>query len=57
MERAMSTMNLNQRGVWNQLKQSFLKWSERANSRIEQNNLNDRTLRDIGLSPGNERKF
>ena len=30
-------------------------WQDRANRRIELRNLSDRTLRDIGLSRGNER--
>jgi uncharacterized protein YjiS (DUF1127 family) len=51
----MSKTNLKAFRVWQQIKAGFTTWQDRANSRMELQNLNDRTLRDIGLSRGNER--
>jgi uncharacterized protein YjiS (DUF1127 family) len=51
----MSKMNLKALRVWHCMKAAFTTWHDRANSRMELQNLNDRTLRDIGLSRGNER--
>jgi uncharacterized protein YjiS (DUF1127 family) len=39
---------------WKQVKDSFITRLDRANYRIELRNLSDRTLRDIGLTRGNE---
>jgi uncharacterized protein YjiS (DUF1127 family) len=39
---------------WMQLKDRFVTWQDRGNARIETRNLSDRTLRDIGLTRGNE---
>ena len=44
----MSTINPKQ--VWTR----FVAWQDRLTMRVEINNLNDRTLRDIGLHRGNE---
>ena len=52
----MSPMNPNQLRQLRQLKHSFVAWHDRANSRVELRNLSDRTLRDIGLTRGNERR-
>jgi len=51
----MSKTNLKAFRVWQQMKSGFIVWMDRANSRMEMQNLNDRALRDIGLSRGNER--
>jgi uncharacterized protein YjiS (DUF1127 family) len=40
--------------TWRQLKDSFAIRQDRAYSSIELRNLSDRTLRDIGLTRGNE---
>ncbi len=40
--------------TWKKARDIFVTWQERANSRIERTNLSDRTLRDIGLTRGNE---
>jgi uncharacterized protein YjiS (DUF1127 family) len=40
---------------WRQLKQDFMAWQDRATLQMEMRNLNERTLRDIGLTRGNER--
>ena len=51
----MSKTNLKAFRVWQQMKVAFTTWQDRANSRMELRNMDDRTLRDIGLSRGNER--
>jgi len=51
----MSETNLKALRVWQQMKVAFTTWQDRANSRMELRNMDDRTLRDIGLSRGNER--
>jgi uncharacterized protein YjiS (DUF1127 family) len=51
----MSKTNLKAFRVWQQMKAAFTTWQDGANSRMELRNLDDRTLRDIGLSRGNER--
>ena len=51
----MSKTNLKAFRVWRQMKTAFTTWQDGANSRMELRNLDDRTLRDIGLSRGNER--
>jgi uncharacterized protein YjiS (DUF1127 family) len=47
LERAVSKMNRNWLRLWH--------WQDRANLRIELSGLSDSILRDIGMSPGNER--
>ncbi len=42
---------------WTQVKDRLVTWQDLANSRIEARNLSDRTLRDIGLTRGNERYY
>ena len=39
---------------WTRIISSFVTRMDRANFRIELRNLSDRTLRDIGLTRGNE---
>lgn len=51
----MSTINSNSVRVWSQLTHSLAAWQGRVNARIELNNLDDRLLRDIGLTRGNDR--
>jgi uncharacterized protein YjiS (DUF1127 family) len=51
----MSKTNLNAFRVWQQMKAAFTAWQDGTDSRRELRNLDDRTLRDIGLSRGNER--
>jgi uncharacterized protein YjiS (DUF1127 family) len=51
----MSKTNLKAFRVWQQMKAAFTTWQDGANLRMELRNLDDRTLRDIGLSRGNER--
>ena len=51
----MSKTNLKALRVWRQMKVAFTTWQDGASSRMELRNLDDRTLRDIGLSRGNER--
>jgi len=51
----MSKTNLKAFRVWRQMKVAFTTWQDGANSRMELRNLDDRTLRDIGLSRGNDR--
>jgi uncharacterized protein YjiS (DUF1127 family) len=41
--------------LWRQVKQRFVTWQDRTNTRIEVRNLADPILRDIGLSRGGER--
>jgi uncharacterized protein YjiS (DUF1127 family) len=50
----MSKTNRKAFGVWQQMKSGVIVWLDRANSRMEMRNFDDRTLRDIGLSRGNE---
>jgi uncharacterized protein YjiS (DUF1127 family) len=45
----MTTIN-----TWKRVKDSLVTWQDRANSHIELRNISDRTLRDIGLTRGNE---
>ncbi len=47
----MSTTHQKQPSIWRR----FLTWHGGMNARIELSNLNDRTLRDIGMRRGNER--
>jgi uncharacterized protein YjiS (DUF1127 family) len=47
----MTTKNPNELGFWRR----FVAWRDRVNARIALRNVNDRTLRDIGLSRGNEK--
>jgi uncharacterized protein YjiS (DUF1127 family) len=51
----MSNTNQQTFRVWQQMKTAFTTWQDLTNSRMELRNLDDRTLRDIGLSRGNER--
>lgn len=53
----MSTINSNRIRVWSQLTHRFAVWQGRVNARIELNNLDDRLLRDIGLTRGSERSI
>jgi uncharacterized protein YjiS (DUF1127 family) len=39
---------------WKELKHSFVTRQDRTNCSVELRNLSDRTLRDIGLTRGNE---
>jgi uncharacterized protein YjiS (DUF1127 family) len=41
-------------GTWKQIKHSFVTRLDRTNTTIELRNVSDRTLRDIGLTRGNE---
>ena len=41
--------------LWRHVRQSFIAWQDRANSRVELTGLTDRTLEDIGLWRGHER--
>lgn len=50
-ERVMSATNSKHVGFW----QRFVTWQERSHREIELNNLSDRSLRDIGLTRGDER--
>jgi uncharacterized protein YjiS (DUF1127 family) len=53
MERTMSMMRLSITTVhsrWSELRALFIEWGRRARSRYELNMLNDRELRDIGLT-------
>jgi uncharacterized protein YjiS (DUF1127 family) len=50
----MSKTNRKAFSVWQQMKSGVIVWLDRTNSRIEMRNLDDRTLRDIGLSRGSE---
>jgi uncharacterized protein YjiS (DUF1127 family) len=47
LEGAMSKMNRNWLRLWH--------WQDRANLNTELSDISDSILRDIGLSPGNER--
>jgi len=50
----MSTINRKPFRVWNNVRQGFVTWQDRVNLRVELRSLSDRTLRDIGLSRGDE---
>jgi uncharacterized protein YjiS (DUF1127 family) len=57
MERAMSMLRLSITEVhsrhlptWGELRALFIEWGSRARSRYELSMLNDRELRDIGLT-------
>ena len=50
MDRSISTSGKFRLSYWSQVKRYFAEWRLRAASRSELINLNDRLLRDIGVS-------